>query len=193
LARQISVEPKRHGGSGRSAPLRATGAALLVVLWVVDLAVHHSSTQKVLGLVLLAVLVRVTVSDLEERRIPNRVTLPASVAALAIGLVMHPAGVPGQILAGFLTGAVLTVVALISRGGLGLGDAKLGLVLGLFLGRQVIVAMAVGLGASAVFSIGVLAVRGLSAGRSTKIPLGPFLALGGVVALLAGPSLHLAT
>jgi prepilin signal peptidase PulO-like enzyme (type II secretory pathway) len=39
----------------------------------------------------------------------------------------------------------------------------------------------------------VLAVKGLSVGRKTKIPLGPFLALGGVVALLAGPSLHLAT
>jgi leader peptidase (prepilin peptidase)/N-methyltransferase len=74
-----------------------------------------------------------------------------------------------------------------------MGDAKLGFVLGLFLSRYVIVAMVVGLLASAVLSIGVLLVRGLSAGRKTAIPLGPFLALGGVVALLAGPTLHLAT
>jgi leader peptidase (prepilin peptidase)/N-methyltransferase len=72
-----------------------------------------------------------------------------------------------------------------------MGDAKLGMVLGLYLSRYTFLAMVVGLAASAVFSLGVLAVRGLSAGRRTAIPLGPFLALGGVVGLLAGPSLHL--
>ncbi len=192
MAEQL-VEEKRSGGLGRSEPLRIIGTILLVALWVANLAVHHSTVQKVLGFVLIAVLVRVTISDLEERRIKNAVTFPAALAALVIGLVLHPSGLPGQIVAGVATGAFLTLFALLSRGGLGMGDAKLGVVLGLYLGRYVVVAMVVGLLASAIFSLGVLAVRGISVGRKTAIPLGPFLALGGVVAVLAGPSLHLAT
>jgi leader peptidase (prepilin peptidase) / N-methyltransferase len=193
MARQISLNFKRKGGTVRNEPLRIAGTVLLIALWVADLAVHHSTVQKVLGVVLVAVLVRVTITDLEERRIKNRVTFPAAIAALVIGLLLHASGVPGQLLAGVATGAFLMFFAIVSRGGLGMGDAKLGIVLGLFLSKYVLLAMVVGLCASAVFSIGVLAVRGFKVGRKTAIPLGPFLALGGVVALLAGPSLHLAT
>jgi len=193
MARQISLNFKRKDGTERNEPLRIAGTVLLIALWVADLAVHHSTVQKVLGVVLIAVLVRVTISDLEERRIRNRVTFPAAIAALVIGLLLHVSGVPGQLLAGVATGIFLMFFALASRGGLGMGDAKLGIVLGLFLSKYVLLAMLVGLCASAVFSIGVLAVRGVKVGRKTAIPLGPFLALGGVVALLAGPSLHLAT
>jgi leader peptidase (prepilin peptidase) / N-methyltransferase len=193
VARQINLNFTRKGGTGRNEPLRVAGTVLMIALWVADLAVHHSTVHKVLGFVLIAVLVRVTITDLEERKIKNSVTFPAAIAALVIGLVLHPSGVPGQLLAGFATGAFLMLVALLSRGGLGMGDAKLGIVLGLYLGKYVLLAMVVGLGASAVFSIGVLAVRGLKIGRKTAIPLGPFLALGGVVAVLAGSSLHLAT
>ncbi len=185
MARQISL--KRKGGTGRNEPLRVAGTVALIALWVWELTLHRSTVDHVLGLVLIAVLVRVTISDLEERRITNSVTFPASIAALAIGLILHPSGLPGQIVAGFATGLFLTSFALISRGGLGMGDAKLGVVLGLYLSRYVILAMAAGLAASAIFSVGVLAVKGLSAGRKTKIPLGPFLALGGVVALWLGP------
>ena len=188
-----TVEAKHSPGIGRSEPLRLVGAVLLIALWVADLLVHHSTVQKVLGLVLLAVLVQVTISDLEERRIKNVITLPAAIAAVAIGLVLHPSGLPDQLVAGLATGAFLTLFAVLSRGGLGMGDAKLGVVLGLYLSRYVITALVVGLVASAIFSIGVLMVRGFKTGRKTAIPLGPFLALGGAVALLAGPSLHLAT
>lgn len=187
MAKQISVEGR--AGTGRNEPLRIVGTVLLIALWIVELEFHRSAEQHVLGLVLIAVLVRVTISDLEERRIKNTVTLPASLAALLIGLFMHPSGLPGQVIAGFATGAFLTFFALVSRGGLGMGDAKLGVVLGLFLSKYVIVAMVVGLVASSLFSIGVLLFKGFSAGRKTAIPLGPFLALGGVVALLLGPQL----
>lgn len=186
-------EAQRSRGIGRSEPLRIVGTVVLLALWAADLAVDHTTAQKVLGLALIAVLVRVTISDLEDRRIRNRVTFPAAVAAVLIGLVLHPAGVPAQLLAGLATGLFLTLFALVSRGGLGMGDAKLGIVLGLYLGRYVMLALVVGLVAAAVFSLGVLVSRGLSAGRRTAIPMGPFLALGGVVALLAGPHLLSAT
>ncbi len=193
MARQINLNLTREGGTGRNEPLRVAATVLLVALWVLELSLHRTLVQHVLGLVLIAVLVRITVTDLEERRIKNRVTFPAAALAVLIGLALHPSGVPGQVVAGVVTGAFLFLFALLSRGGLGMGDVKLGFVLGLFLGSWVFAALVVGLVASAVLSIGVLLVRGLRAGRRTAIPLGPFLALGGVVALIAGPHWHLAT
>jgi leader peptidase (prepilin peptidase)/N-methyltransferase len=180
-------ESKPGGGTGRNEPLRLTVTVAMVGLWVADLLVHHSDVEKVLGFVLIAVLARVTITDIEERRIKNTLMIPAAGIALVIGLVMHISGVPNQIFAGLAAGAFLFFFTLLSRGGLGMGDVKLGVVLGLFLGKYVLVALVVGLVASAVFSIGVIAKRGVSEGRTTKIPLGPFLALGGVVAVLAGP------
>jgi leader peptidase (prepilin peptidase)/N-methyltransferase len=74
-----------------------------------------------------------------------------------------------------------------------MGDVKLGGVLGLFLSRNVVFAVAIGLLVSAVYGVSLMARHGLSVGRKTAIPLGPFLAFGGVVAVLAGPWLMSAT
>jgi leader peptidase (prepilin peptidase)/N-methyltransferase len=68
-----------------------------------------------------------------------------------------------------------------------MGDVKLAGVMGLFLGRSVAVALFVGVLAGAVFGAAVIARRGVAKGRKTAIPFGPFLALGGLVGILAGP------
>lgn len=167
-------------------PLSLGVAALVALLIAADLVIHHSTSEKVLGAVLLLVLGEVTVTDIESRRIPNAIVAPASVIAIVVGLILHPSGVPAQAFAGVAVGAFLLVFAVLSRGGLGMGDVKLGVVLGLFLGRTVVMALVVGLVVSAIFSIGVLARRGVSEGRKVAIPMGPFLAIGGAVAVLAG-------
>ena len=69
-----------------------------------------------------------------------------------------------------------------------MGDVKLAAVMGLYLGGAVAPALMVGVLSGAVVGIAVMASRGSSA-RKLKVPFGPFLALGGVVALLAGDQL----
>lgn len=170
-------------------PLRVLVAALTALLIAADLVIHHSDSEKVLGAVLLLVLGEVTVQDLESRTIPNAVLGPASVIAIVIGLVMHPGGVPAQVIAGVATGGFMLIFAVLSRGGFGMGDVKLGFVLGLFLGRAIMLALVVGLALSAIFSIGVLIRHGLAEGRKVAIPMGPFLAAGGAAAVLAGHAL----
>ena len=74
---------------------------------------------------------------------------------------------------------------------MGMGDVKLALLLGAMLGRTVPVAILLGMVAALVPAI-VLFARHGAAARKMGIPLGPFLALGAVVALFAGhPLLHL--
>ena len=68
---------------------------------------------------------------------------------------------------------------------MGMGDVKLALLLGVAVGRNVPVALMVGMLAALVPSV-VLFARHGAAARKMAIPFAPFLALGGVVALFAG-------
>src|SRR5919197_900510 len=79
----------------------------------------------------------------------------------------------------------LFIAALAYPAGMGMGDVKLALLLGVGLGRTVPVAMLSGMLAALVPSV-VLFARHGSAARKMAIPFGPFLALGGVLALFAG-------
>jgi leader peptidase (prepilin peptidase)/N-methyltransferase len=165
-------------------PLIEAGTALLAVAVVL---VKHSAHDIVLGLVLVGILVPVALIDLEHRIIPNKITLPAAIAAVGIGLVTRPSGVPEQLISGAAAGGFLLAFALAYPRGMGMGDVKLAGVLGLFLGRSVAVAVLVGVLAGAVIGGAIMARVGVQRGRKTAVPFGPFLALGGIVALLVGP------
>jgi leader peptidase (prepilin peptidase)/N-methyltransferase len=131
----------------------------------------------------------VALIDLEHRVIPNRILAPAAVAAIAIGAATNPSGVPEQLIAGAAAAGFLLVFALAYPRGMGMGDVKLAGVLGLFLGRSVVVAILVGVLAGVIVGGVVMARVGVKQGRKTAVPFGPFLAFGGVVAILAGPAL----
>jgi leader peptidase (prepilin peptidase)/N-methyltransferase len=163
--------------------------ALTAVLAVAVVLSRHSAHDLALGLTLVAVLVAVALIDLDHRIIPNRITGPAAVAALAIGLITSPPGVSEQLIAGATAAGFLLVFALAYPRGMGMGDVKLAGVLGLFLGRSVGVAILVALLAGSVAGVAVMARHGVEKGRKTGIPFGPFLAFGGVVGLLVGPQL----
>jgi leader peptidase (prepilin peptidase)/N-methyltransferase len=151
----------------------------------------HSIHDIALGLALIAVLVPVALIDLDHRIIPNKLTLPAAIAAVAIGLATQPSGVTEQLIAGAAAGGFLLAFVLAYPRGMGMGDVKLAAVLGLFLGRGVAVAMLVAVLAGTIVGAAVMARLGVERGRKTAVPFGPFLALGGIVALFAGaPIIH---
>ena len=86
-------------------------------------------------------------------------------------------------------GGFLLVAVLAYPRGMGMGDVKLAALMGLVLGRAVAPAMFIALIAGTVVGIAVMARKGVRDGRKTKVPFGPFLALGSVVALFAGDAL----
>ena len=85
----------------------------------------------------------------------------------------------------FVAALFFLIAALAYPGGMGMGDVKLALLLGVVLGRTVPVALMIGMIAALVPSVVLIAKHG-KAGRKMTIPFGPFLALGGLVALFAG-------
>jgi leader peptidase (prepilin peptidase) / N-methyltransferase len=130
-----------------------------------------------------AALVAVSATDIERFVIPNRVVLPAAAVVLAAQTLLHPS--VEWTAGGFGASAFLLLAALAYPAGMGMGDVKLALLLGAMLGRTVPVALMGGMLAALVPSVVLLARHG-SAARKMRIPFGPFLALGGVVALFAG-------
>jgi len=165
--------------------VEATTAALAVAV----VLTKHSAADIVLGLVLVGVLVPIALIDLDHRIIPNKITLPAAVAAVAIGVALDLRGVPEQLIAGAGAGGFLLFFVLAYPRGMGMGDVKLAAVLGLFLGRSVAVAILAGVLAGTVLGAVVMARLGVEKGRKTAVPFGPFLALGGIIALFAGPAI----
>lgn len=133
-----------------------------------------------------AVLVAISATDVERRIIPNRIVLPAAAVVLAANTMLHPS--VEWAVAGLGAALFLFVAALAYPGGMGMGDVKLALLLGVALGRTVPVAMMVGMLSALVPSV-VLFARHGSAARKMRIPFGPFLAFGGVVALFAGTAI----
>ena len=75
---------------------------------------------------------------------------------------------------------VAAAASLVTRGGVGMGDAKLCFLLGAGLGWSVLAALFVGSLGAAIASIVIIARHGMTARKQT-IPFGPFLALGGIV------------
>ncbi len=161
--------------------------ALTAALAVAVILVEQSTVDKVLGLVLVGILVPIALIDLDHQIIPNKITAPAAVLAVAIGLALDPSGVPEQLIAGAGAAAFLLVFVFAYPRGMGMGDVKLAGVLGLFLGHEVGVAIFVAVVAGTLVGAAVMARLGVQRGRKTRVPFGPFLALGGIVALLVGP------
>ena len=165
--------------------VEATTAALAVAV----VLTRHSAAEIALGLVLVGVLVPIALIDLDHRIIPNKITLPAAVAAVVIGAALNLNGVPEQLIAGAGAGGFLLFFVLAYPRGMGMGDVKLAAVLGLFLGRSVAVGMLAGVLLGTVVGAAVMARVGVEKGRKTAVPFGPFLAIGGLVALFAGPAI----
>jgi leader peptidase (prepilin peptidase)/N-methyltransferase len=129
------------------------------------------------------VLVIVTRTDLEHRLIPDLIVLPGALAILGLRTIDDP-GLE-WILSALGAGVVLFLVVLVYPSGLGMGDVKLSALLGAGLGVSVIVALFVGFFVAFVPALVLFARHGREA-RKHAIPLGPFLALGGVIALFWG-------
>ena len=166
-------------------PLVELTTALLVAGCVLKFGL---SADALLGAFFCAALVAVSATDLEHRIVPNRIVVPAAAVVLLAQTGLHPS--VEWVLAGFGASGFLFAAALAYPRGMGMGDVKLALLLGVMLGRTVPIALMLGMVTALIPSIGLVARHGASA-RKMGIPLAPFLALGGVVALFAGhPLLH---
>jgi leader peptidase (prepilin peptidase) / N-methyltransferase len=176
----------RHCGEPISSryPLTELAMAVLFTGTVLILGTDDLG-ELALGLVFCALLVVVTLTDLERRVIPNAVLVGGAVIALMILVATDPGSLGARAIAAAAAGGFLFLVALAYPRGMGMGDVKLAAVMGLYLARSVAPALVIGFAAGAIVGIALIALRGASA-RKQAVPFGPFLALGGIVGLWFG-------
>ncbi len=161
------------------------GALAILVTWRLGYSV-----ALVFGLVYVWVMLALTFIDLDTQLLPDDLTLPL----LWIGLIANAFGVFTDLRSAVLGAAggymilwsVYWAFRLIAKKeGMGFGDFKLLAAIGAWTGWQVLpVAIIVSAGLGAV--IGSLVLWLSKKGADTRIPFGPYLALGGIVALLWG-------
>ena len=141
-----------------------------------------------LELPFVAVLIAVAGIDAEHRIVPNRIVVPAAVFAVAAAGAVEPGHLPELVIAGAGAFTALLLAALAYPAGMGMGDVKLAGVMGLYLGVSVLPALLAAFLVGSIVGIAIVAREGVRA-RKSGVPFAPFLALGGLVGLLAGSQL----
>jgi leader peptidase (prepilin peptidase)/N-methyltransferase len=135
-----------------------------------------------------AFLAAIAVYDARHHRIPNRTIYPAILAALAFAFVRPDGPWWSFLAAGLVAGGGLMLIGILSNGGMGFGDAKLGAFIGLLTGWPlVLAALFVAFAAGSIAGVAMIASRRISRGQ--PIAFGPPLAGGAIAAMLVGPQL----
>jgi leader peptidase (prepilin peptidase)/N-methyltransferase len=207
LPRQWSATVALLSGSGRCRQCaawfrvpRLLGELFVAVNW--GLLVGRYGLRPRVGFAMLAVLplAMILVTDLETKRVPNVIILPAIAVMLVLGGLFGPAlptltlwrwwdaPLGGLVGFGVLRLLVSVGVALFGEGAMGEGDITLATYVGLVVGFPIVVAALIlgflfgGVGALLVLLTG-------QGSMKTAIPYGPFIILGCSVALLWGPDI----
>jgi leader peptidase (prepilin peptidase)/N-methyltransferase len=167
-------------------PLVEAGTALLCGLVVLAKGLDKDA---VIPLVMVLLMVPVTLIDLDHRIIPNKLMILGAVLAPALVVWLEPDAIVEHLIAGAAAGGFFLVAVLAYPRGMGVGDIKLAGVLGLFLGRAVGPAVFIALVSGTLVGALIMARKGVAEGRKTAVPFGPFLALGGVVAVFVGDAM----
>ncbi|MGB3635899.1 MAG: A24 family peptidase, partial [Rubrobacteraceae bacterium] len=145
------------------------------------------SLQLVSAMILIIALISLAGTDLEHRLLPNVIVGPAALVGLALSIFSNPGlwwVYPASALA--IAGGLLGL-ALLYPGGMGMGDVKMGGMLGAFLGPYAALAVFTGAFVGALTG-GIMMLAGKMRRRSA-LPFGMFMALGGAFTLFFGPGL----
>jgi len=143
--------------------------------------------------ILCSALIVITFIDLDFQIIPDVITLPGIVAGFIAGSLLMPDPFMRYSRLGFLSsligflagGGLYYAIAILSKGGMGGGDIKMMAMVGAVMGwKSVILTTFLGSFTGAIVGVFLMIFKGK--GRKTKIPFGPFLALGVLITLFFG-------
>ena len=159
---------------------------LITPLFFIFLLIQYGFTLH-LGLVSIytAILLLITVTDLEHRLIFNVVILPSILLGLVAAFITPNLFWPSALVGGGFAFVITYLAALVSRGGLGEGDVTLSTFLGLILGFPFII-LSLGFGVFLGGFVVLLLLITRRVGLRSFVPYGPFLTITGWVMLIWG-------
>jgi leader peptidase (prepilin peptidase)/N-methyltransferase len=133
-------------------------------------------------------LVIIAFIDIDYQIIPNIITFPGIPLGLISTYFFLPHSILNAIIGLLGGGGLLLLMAIIYPGGMGGGDIKMVAMLGAFLGWQkVFLTIFIGSLIGSIIGIALMLIK--KWGRKTKIPFGPYLALGALLSIFFGDAL----
>lgn len=175
---------RRRPGLRTIALAAAAGVAGGAIAWRSTLPAWATAVL----LIFLGLLVLLTATDLEQRRLPHLLLDPLLLVAIAFVPFNPNVGWLDAVIGAAAAVASLGLLGMVIRGGVAFGDLLLVAAMGLVLGWPAIfVAIFIGALLAAGFSILLLVTK--RAGMDSYIPFGPFLVIGTVAAMLRDPDL----
>jgi leader peptidase (prepilin peptidase) / N-methyltransferase len=177
----------RHCGA-RISPRYPAVELLTAAVFAAVVAVRGFDDDLVLELPFVASLIALAGIDLDHKLLPNKIVYPMAVYGLVATAIVDSGDLVEHLIAGAGGFLFLFVAVLAYPRGMGLGDVKLAGAMGLYLGLSIIPAMLAAFLSGSIVGVFIIAREG-AAGRKKAVPFGVFLALGGIVGVLAGPEL----
>jgi leader peptidase (prepilin peptidase) / N-methyltransferase len=151
-------------------------------------AVRGFDDDLLLELPFVAALIALAGIDLDHKLLPNKIVYPMAIYGVAATALVETGDLVEHLIAGAGAFAFLLAAVIAYPRGMGMGDVKLGGAMGLYLGLSVIPAFLVAFLSGTIVGLGIIAREGAEA-RKKAVPFGVFLALGGIVGVLAGKEL----
>jgi leader peptidase (prepilin peptidase)/N-methyltransferase len=177
----------RHCGAPISARYPAVELLTAATFGAV-VAVRGFDDDLLLELPFVACLIALAGIDLHHKLLPNKIVYPMAVYGLVATAIVDTGDLVEHLIAGAGGFLFLFIAVLAYPRGMGMGDVKLAGAMGLYLGLSLIPAMLTAFLTGSVVGLGMMAREGVQA-RKKAVPFGVFLALGGIVGVLAGPEL----
>jgi leader peptidase (prepilin peptidase) / N-methyltransferase len=177
----------RHCGARISARYPAVELITALVFAAVVL-VRGFDDDLIIELPFVAALIALAGIDLDHKLLPNKIVYPLAAWGVVAVLIADRDDLVEHLVAGAGAFLFLFLAVLAYPRGMGMGDVKLAGAMGIYLGASVIPALLIAFLSGSVVGIAIIAREGAEA-RKKAVPFGIFLALGGIVGVLAGPEL----
>jgi leader peptidase (prepilin peptidase) / N-methyltransferase len=161
---------------------------ITALLFAAVVLVRGFDDDLILELPFVAALITLAGIDLDHKLLPNKIVYPLAAWGVVAVLIADRDDLVEHLVAGAGAFLFLFAAVLAYPRGMGMGDVKLAGAMGIYLGAAVIPAFLVAFLTGSVVGIAIIAREGADA-RKKALPFGVFLALGGIVGVLAGPEL----
>lgn len=167
----------------RPRELLITFAMLLISLIIYEK--YSLSVTFIKYAVLFAILITISIVDVKSMQIPNSLVIAGILTGLIFSSVTGPMEAIFRVLAGFAAGFIFLIISWLSKGGVGMGDVKLMVVIGIYMGLGLtfnILILSVIIGGIAAAAM----LLTKKTDRKGTIPFAPFVLIGTVIMVLLG-------
>lgn len=156
---------------------------IFTVLLTIVYKVYGYGGQSASYCLMLCFLAAAVIWDIEKRTIPDALVVSGMLTAFVCSFINSGITILSALSGGFIAGGVFLFISLVTRNGVGLGDAKLLGCVGMFLGlEKVLAAMLFSVILSGITGIAFLLISPRN--RKKTIPYAPFITLGAVISLI---------